>query len=112
MHADLLDDSGIICMKGNHVHVGTKEKKFLFINLLIFLFWQIIFLALKPTFCFCFFSSQVNPNSKYPCFDGKAISWSQTCKKTEGCADSSHFSAICGKFYNGVLISYFLPCDY
>ena len=36
MHADLLDDSSIICMKGNDVHVGTKEKKILFINLLIF----------------------------------------------------------------------------
>ncbi|XP_020625530.1 uncharacterized protein LOC110062928 [Orbicella faveolata] len=40
---------------------------------------------------------QENPKNEFLCFDGESISWSQTCKKAEGCHDGTHLPSICGK---------------
>ena len=65
MHADLLDDSSIICMKGNDVHV---QKKKVFINLLIFFVLANHFFSFKAHFLFLFFLFSSEPEFQVSLF--------------------------------------------
>ena len=54
-------------------------------------------------FSFVFYKEIVK--DEFLCFNGKSLPWSQTCKKTRGCADDTHIPSICGEIYR-VLLSY------
>ena len=55
-------------MKGNDVHVGTKEKKFLFINLLIFFFLANHLFSFKAHFFILFFLFSSEPEFQVSLF--------------------------------------------